>query len=109
MLKSVRIFAGVKRVDIFTYAIFEAAEKVVDGSSSRFERGKLFVGWIFVDGFLKLNFGVCRFFDYAVHNFELLLERLHASIHSCKKIFSLQFCEVPRLVITTSFSTGGNW
>jgi len=59
---------------MFTNAIFEALKKVVDGSSSRFERGKLFVGWVFVDGFLKLNFGVCRFFDYAVHNFELLLE-----------------------------------
>ena len=86
---------------MFTYAIFEALKKVVNGSSSRFERGKLFVGWVFVDGFLKLNFGVCRFFDYAVHNFELLLERLRACIHSCKKIFSLQFCENLHLVITT--------
>ena len=82
-------------------AIFKALKKVVDGSSSRFERGKLLVGWIFVDGFLKLNFGICRFFDYVVHNFELLLERLQACIHSCKKVFSLQFCEAPRLIITT--------
>jgi len=86
---------------MLTNAIFEALEKVVDGSSSRFERGKLFVGWVFVDGFLKLNFGVCRFFDYAVHNFQLLLERLQACIHSRKKFFSLQFCEAPRLVIGT--------
>jgi hypothetical protein len=93
MLKSVRIFAGVKRVDIFTYAIFEALKKIVDGSSSRFESGKLFVMWIFVDGFLKLNFGVCCFFDQTVHDFELQLERLHAGLDSCKKVFCLQLCE----------------
>jgi hypothetical protein len=86
---------------MLTNAIFEALKKVVDGSSSRFERGKLFVGWVFVDGFLKLNLGVCRFFDYAVHNFKLLLERLRACIHSCTKVLSLQFGEVPHLVITT--------
>ena len=100
MLQNIRAYADTKHISMFTYAIFEALKKVVDGSSSRFERGKLFVGWVFVDGFLKLNLGVCRFFDYAVHNFELLLERLHARIHSGKKVCCLQLCQALHLVIT---------
>ena len=42
MSKSVPIFAAAKRVHIFTYTIFEALKKIVDGSSGRFESGKLF-------------------------------------------------------------------
>ena len=58
-----RAFAKTTRNNMFTNAVFKAAEKVVDGSSSSFERGKLCVRWIFVDVFLELKFGFSRFFD----------------------------------------------
>ena len=96
-----RAFAETTHDNMFTNAAFKAIEKIVDGSSSSFERGKLCVRWIFVDVFLELKFGLSRFFDRAVHHFELLLERLHARINGGTKVCCMQISKALDLVIAT--------
>jgi len=57
-----RFNAGNKRAVALTYAIFKAVEEVVNGAAGPFERGKLFVGWIFVSVFFKSTSSFCRCF-----------------------------------------------
>jgi hypothetical protein len=102
-------FADAKREKKITYAIFKAFKKIVNGSSSRFERQELFVRRIFANGFFYLTFSFYRFVDRALHVFELLLDRTHARLNGGKKVCSLQLCEALHLTVTARYKNPKCW